>query len=182
MMSSESGFHLLQKGPRYSTVPLNPGAEPFYASPGHTPREFNPYEFNPYEAVSRPAAAAGHLHQLSSESSYGYNLPPAVAPVPIEVGYGGGSWTHEEITTEEKARLQREDMEAESVHEMQLEKEVDEAIEADATAAEVERRSRESKSAAVPLPSRSDNDLEELPRYSLTDAPVNMPTDSKQKL
>ncbi|TEB38201.1 hypothetical protein FA13DRAFT_1761465 [Coprinellus micaceus] len=31
-------------------------------------------------------------------------------PIPIEAGYGGGAWTHSEITAEEKSRLERSEL------------------------------------------------------------------------
>ncbi|KAF8664370.1 hypothetical protein AX16_000742 [Volvariella volvacea WC 439] len=51
-------------------------------------------EFNPYQD------APSHSSE-STTYSHG-DIPP-----PIEVGYGGGSWTHQDITNEEKARLKR---------------------------------------------------------------------------
>jgi hypothetical protein len=50
--------------------------------------------YNPYEEVSRS--------NLGADMSSAYHPDPSF---PVEAGYGGGLWTHQEISQEEKARL-----------------------------------------------------------------------------
>lgn len=61
-------------------------------------------EFNPY-------AETDSLGHSRNTSDLGRNRSVAMDPnapaVPVEAGYGGGSWTHTDITDEEKDRLRR---------------------------------------------------------------------------
>ncbi|KAF8893817.1 hypothetical protein BD779DRAFT_1435349 [Infundibulicybe gibba] len=138
MGSDDSGFQLAPKGGRYSVIPE---PRPFIDTPvplGSINREYNPYE------EIRDAAGPSAVDR---------------PPPPMEIGYGGGSWTHGEITEEEKARLKREDgyMEPEP--------------ESDEDEDEMERRRQEIKSVSGPLPPKV-REMDDLPRYTLSDNPV----------
>ncbi|KAK0460996.1 uncharacterized protein EV420DRAFT_1529601 [Desarmillaria tabescens] len=117
-------------------------------------REFNPYEeFDPYRNQSNAGPSVIQDVDLYSNED----------GLPIEAGYGGGTWTHSEISMEEKARLQRSTVDAadqqrdefEDVHPLDKE----------------QQRNRDSKSPAGPLPPMRTRDMDDLPRYSLNDPP-----------
>lgn len=153
MDSSEFGLKMVPpKTTRYSsqvgsdtqTLLHSPGfAHPTYPSDGTG-------EFNPYEDVHTGGPGP---------SSYAYDGLPAV-----EAGYGGGSWSHDEISIAEKARLRREESE------MGIE-EVDQNNYLD----EDEQRGIDTKSAAGPAPPKLNAKAsEDLPRYALFDSPVSL--------
>lgn len=111
-------------------------------------------EFNPYEEVgavrrassSAPSYMYDELHRMQGE----------------EVGYGGGSWTHEDIAAREKARLKKQDMEMGIIEE-------DRESEVGFDTEELERR--DVKSAAGPITSTRQPEIEELPRYTSSEPP-----------
>jgi hypothetical protein len=72
-----------EKGPRYSSLPDA-------RSKGLTAQVYMPCE-----DITQSTYNAGSSHE-----------PPAI---PVEAGYGGGLWTHEDISAEEKARLKDRD-------------------------------------------------------------------------
>ncbi|KIK67371.1 hypothetical protein GYMLUDRAFT_37478 [Collybiopsis luxurians FD-317 M1] len=57
-------------------------------------------EFNPYENSEHPPIFPSHAHNSGPSSAYDKASE-------IEDGYGGGSWTHEQISQDEKAMLER---------------------------------------------------------------------------
>jgi hypothetical protein len=74
-------------------------------------------EYNPYREAEDP----GHSRtpsDLARQRSVA--VDPTLRAVPVEVGYGGGSWTHSDISEEEKARLQRARSSSTTNHERQL--------------------------------------------------------------
>lgn len=151
-MGSESGIKLIPKdGTRYSTIPLQERG----ILHGHEPSYNSARDFDPYEEIEGSNYAAG--------PSYAYNDVPAPF---VEAGYGGGSWTHEDISTEEKARLKQRDSQTETVAEPR------QKPEEDVTDEEAEGRRSESKTpAGLPHPVRT-REIEDLPRYALSDPPV----------
>ncbi|KAK0212572.1 hypothetical protein DFS33DRAFT_1377052 [Desarmillaria ectypa] len=117
-------------------------------------REFDPYEeFDPYRNQSH--AGPSVIRQVDIYSNED--------ELPIEAGYGGGTWTHSEISMEEKARLQRSTVDATD----HLRDEFEEVPSLD----EEQQRKRDFKSPAGPLPPMRTRDMDDLPRYSLTDPP-----------
>lgn len=142
-LDSEEAFRLVPntKGKaRYSALP-SPGLDAIY--------ERNSMgEFNPYDEVAGPSHSPG--------PSYTYDNGP---PPPIEVGYGGGSWTHQDISEEEKARMKRMDAEVGIVPTPEVDEE------------EIDRRRQEIKSPNGPPPSTRRREMEDLPRYTLSDPP-----------
>lgn len=151
---NEEAFRLVPKGKaRYSALPderdrgfQSPG---LYPADPIDPRYAAAAEFDPYEEVAAPSRSPG--------PSYAYDSPPAP---PIEMGYGGGTWTHAEISEEEKERMKRLDAEM-GVPESDL------VIDDE----ELERRRQEIKFPNGPPPSTKPRELEDLPRYTLSDPP-----------
>jgi len=96
-MTTEEAFRLVSKGKDvlYSAIP---GSQPVSAR-GPTFSHYTAKDYDPYEEIRGPA------HGDGPSNFYREEVP---AP-PVEVGYGGGLWTHEEISSEEKARLKRMD-------------------------------------------------------------------------
>lgn len=74
-------------------------------------------EFNPYVEVDGP----GHSRNPSDLARQrSIAIDPTLPAVPVEVGYGGGSWTHSDISEEEKTRLRRAGSSSANSHEPQL--------------------------------------------------------------
>jgi len=106
-------------------------------------------EYDPYReaSVDRP------VPPIQVPRRFKTFIDPGRPSPPIEVGYGGGTWTHEEISEEEKARLRR------------LEEEAGIDIEAPAIDdAEATRRRLDIKTVGGPTGSYAP-EIEELPRY-----------------
>ncbi|KAG7440021.1 uncharacterized protein BT62DRAFT_938446 [Guyanagaster necrorhizus] len=120
--------------------------------PYKSAREFNAYEeFDPYRNQSQAGPSAIPEVELYS-NTYG---------LPIEAGYGGGTWTHSEISIEEKARLQRSEAVDATDHQR------DEFEEVPSLDEEQQRkRDSDSKSPGGPLPPMRTRDMDDLPRYS----------------
>ncbi|KAK0486081.1 hypothetical protein IW261DRAFT_1559507 [Armillaria novae-zelandiae] len=120
--------------------------------PYTSPREFNPYEefTDPYRNQSH--AGPSVVREFDFYSSEG--------GLPIEAGYGGGTWTHSEISVEEKARLQQSTADI-----------ADHQFENGPSLSEEQQRKRDSKSPAGPPPLMRTRDTDDLPRYSLNDPP-----------
>jgi hypothetical protein len=143
MTGSESGFQLVPRGLRYSTLPDGQDTGLLYSP--YTPQTAR--EFDPYEEVTGPSYGTG--------PSYAYDgVPPPTADV--DVGYGGESSMYEDISAEENGRLRQGDSET-GISEVEWQ------------ANEEEERRRDSMSPARPPPARK----MELPRYTLSDPPVN---------
>jgi len=106
-------------------------------------------EYDPYReaSVDRPVPPVQAVRRFKT-----FMDPERPSP-PIEVGYGGGTWTHEEISEEEKARLQRLEEEAGI--------KIDTPTIGDAEAA---RRRMDIKTVGGPTTSDMP-EIEELPRY-----------------
>ncbi|KAH6910375.1 hypothetical protein BKA70DRAFT_1147394 [Coprinopsis sp. MPI-PUGE-AT-0042] len=74
-------------------------------------------EFNPYVE----AHGLGHSRNASDLARQrSVAIDPNAPAVPVEVGYGGGSWTHSDISEEEKTRLQRAGSSSAASHEPQV--------------------------------------------------------------
>ncbi|KAJ8503130.1 hypothetical protein ONZ45_g11122 [Pleurotus djamor] len=104
MGSTESGFALIpQQGVRYSSVPG--GQHPRHQT--HLSYDDSPAarEFNPYAEAGVPQTAYAH----TAAESYSYGSPPPLA-ASEEIHYGGGQWSHEDISVEEKERLKQKDI------------------------------------------------------------------------
>ena len=127
-------------------------------------------EFDPYTDTIRPAG--GHdRDQTLVDSEAGFKptahehhrsltvVSVGGPPPPIEVGYGGGQWTHQDISEEEKARLGRRELDegggGETISSTNM------------TEAERTRRLEESKSPSGP--STVPRYEPALPRYALKD-------------
>ncbi|KAI3619024.1 hypothetical protein WG66_000610 [Moniliophthora roreri] len=81
---------------------------------GTSPADFS-RDFDPYDDVDNhhgPSSSRGNLGGGATRDSHQYERVPDV-----EDGYGGGSWTHERISEEEKARMKQLDEEAASRYE-----------------------------------------------------------------
>ncbi|KAG6845923.1 hypothetical protein H0H87_000729 [Tephrocybe sp. NHM501043] len=93
-LENEEAFGLVSRGKgRYSALPSQQDggfAHPVYSSSGP--------DFDPYKEIHDP------VHEERRLTGHDNTFRPQ------EVDYGGGSWTHAEISSEEKARLQREEM------------------------------------------------------------------------
>lgn len=140
-MINEEAFALVSKGKgRSSSVPAV--GQPYTFS------DYAVEEFDPYNIDTRPTAG--------SRQSFAYDGVPTH---PDEVGYGGGSWTHREITEEEKARLKREEGEDAVPEPITLDDE------------ERERQRQDIKSSMGPPSISNPRELDDLPRYTLSDPP-----------
>lgn len=139
-LDSEEAFRLVPNRGRYAAIP-SPALDTVY------PRN-SMGDFNPYDEASGPSNLPG--------PSNAYDSGP---PPPIEAGYGGGSWTHQEISEEEKARMKRLDEEAGFAPPPTSEYDEDEA----------ERRRRDIKSPNGPPSSTRRREMDDLPRYTLSD-------------
>ncbi|KAL4268923.1 hypothetical protein AB1N83_002073 [Pleurotus pulmonarius] len=140
--SNESAFKLVpQRGVRYSSVPG--GQHITHLSYDGTK------EFDPYREVGTPPLDASAI----AGRSFSYGSPPPLVATE-EAAYGGGSWTHEQISVEEKERLKQQD--------------IDMGILPAPPEGEVGPH-RDTKSPDGPPPNPSA--IDELPRYTLSDPP-----------
>jgi hypothetical protein len=96
----EEAFRLEAARSRYSALPSSQELELLGAAG----------TYDPYQEVSsrQSDVRAPTPRRFETFKDNGRPSPP------LEVGYGGGTWTHEEISEEEKARLKRRDREMES--------------------------------------------------------------------
>ncbi|KAJ2918025.1 hypothetical protein MD484_g2409, partial [Candolleomyces efflorescens] len=106
-------------------------------------------EFDPYADV-RLSTPSHHLRDTTDRTLV--NEEDLGPPPPIEIGYGGGSWTHSDISDEEKSRIERSERNSTTVSLAEL------------TEAEKERRRSEIKSPYGPT-FAADADTESLPQY-----------------
>jgi len=96
-MQTENAFQLKNRSSHHYTQLEDP------ISPGRIPPLDQSYlgpvdvEFNPY---TEAYGTEGNL-RYSDTINAGRPSPP------VEVGYGGGAWSHQEIAAEEKERLRR---------------------------------------------------------------------------
>jgi len=93
-------FH--EKDPQDSTLHVGQIA----GSSAFTPSRHSEQVYDPYLEITQTRREAG-------PSSMHYETPA----LPVEAGYGGGLWTHEDISAEEKARLKERDEEMDSGNE-----------------------------------------------------------------
>ncbi|TFK44764.1 hypothetical protein BDQ12DRAFT_673536 [Crucibulum laeve] len=149
---TDDAFKLLPtKGSGYSQLREIPIQPEIHVSPSNS--EGGIYEeYDPYREINRAPSTSRQTHE--------YHGP---AP-PLEVGYGGGTWTHDEISAEEKSRLQRLDRESGIILD---EPQIDEE--------EADRRRSEVKSSLGPPASKTD--VDPLPQYSAasTTSPGHLP-------
>ncbi len=142
--------------------------------PYTSPREFNPYEefTDPYRNQSHAGPSVIREFDLYSnedglpiEEGYGGTFEPYSGRIMLKLNNAilGGTWTHSEISVEEKARLQRSTADAadHQRHEFANTPSLDEE----------QQRKRDSKSPAGPPPPMRTRDTDDLPRYSLNDPP-----------
>ncbi|KAJ2931484.1 hypothetical protein H1R20_g5627, partial [Candolleomyces eurysporus] len=119
-----------------------------YLPLGQRDEEFDPYAEVPRSAPSQHSRFATDRTLVNDD-----DLRP---PPPIEVGYGGGSWTHRDISEEEKSRIELAERDSTTVSL------------ADLTEAEKERRRSEIKSPYGPPSAEEDTESESLPQYVAT--------------
>ncbi|EAU91782.1 hypothetical protein CC1G_04550 [Coprinopsis cinerea okayama7 len=79
----------------------------FPYQPVHNPGQGGGPEFNPYAEIDVEESSL-HTRDHSVLTRQPSDIDPTRPPVPIEEGYGGGSWTLSDISQEEKARLKRQ--------------------------------------------------------------------------
>lgn len=104
----EEAFRLEAARVRYSALSSSQELESFGVRGIYDDREETAYD--PYQEVStrQPDSQAQTPRRFETFKDNDRPSPP------LEVGYGGGTWTHEEISEEEKARLKRREQEMES--------------------------------------------------------------------
>lgn len=144
----EEAFKLEAARIRYSTL-----ASSHELTPLGTAGVYNDHdgtEYDPYREASIPPPVAPVQTPRRFQTFVDSDRPSP----PVEAGYGGGTWTHEEISEEEKARLMRQEEE--------LGGDVERPPPIDA--AEAARRRSEMKVVGGPTPPYVP-DVEELPRY-----------------
>ncbi|KAF9475777.1 hypothetical protein BDN70DRAFT_783814, partial [Pholiota conissans] len=98
-VDTERAFQLKPRSQHYYSQLHDPGSqytlEPAYLGPSD-------FEFNPYEETRLPNPTLSIKHgELVND------MDITGPPPPIEIGYGGGSWTHDAIADEEKERMKR---------------------------------------------------------------------------
>ncbi|KAF7782605.1 hypothetical protein Agabi119p4_1981 [Agaricus bisporus var. burnettii] len=98
----EEAFRL--EAARYSTLSNSQDPEPAGWYDGYEGTAYDPYREVP---TRQPDARSPTPRRFETFKDNGRPSPP------VEVGYGGGTWTHEEISEEEKARLRRQERERE---------------------------------------------------------------------
>jgi len=92
-MAHQEAIRLI-KNARYSSLPDGQIA----GTPGLTFPHYSTKVYDPYEEVTR-SSYVGPSSACDDDDS----------ALPVEAGYGGGLWTHEEISTEEKTWLKERD-------------------------------------------------------------------------
>ncbi len=140
----EEAFRLEAAKFRYSSLPSSYEFSLAQPTGIHDDQEYDPYR---EASVDRPVPPVQVPRRFKTF------LDPERPSPPIEVGYGGGTWTHEEISEEEKTRLKRQEDEA--------------GISVDVPAideAEAARRRMDIKTVGGPAASYTP-EIEELPRY-----------------
>ncbi|RXW25601.1 hypothetical protein EST38_g271 [Candolleomyces aberdarensis] len=146
----------------FSLRPLN---RSFYGDSRATSSVYLPLnqrdeEFDPYAEVNKSdvrRSVQSQHSRLATDRTLVNNDEDLRPPPPIEVGYGGGSWTHRDISEEEKSRIELAERDSTTVSL------------ADLTEAEKERRRSEIKSPyGPPSASEEDAELESLPQYVAT--------------
>lgn len=145
---NEEAFSLVAMGKgRYSALPSShdlPLPSSYTADLGE--------EFDPYDGIPEPTR---DIQRSSADGEASSHLDT--------VGYGGGTWTHSEISSEEKARLKERDSEM-----YQREQEEQDYI---------RNEILDSTTRTSPHPfSTGGQALESLPRYTLPDPPRSTPT------
>lgn len=143
----EDAFRLEAARVRYSTLAssheLEPLGSPLYND--HSATEYDPYREARIPPPTLPVQTPRRFKTFMDQGR------PAT---PVEVGYGGGTWTHSEISDEEKARMQR----------IEREQEVD--VETSPPMDEAEASVRRSEIKSVGGPSNSyAQDVDVLPLY-----------------
>ncbi|KAJ3920439.1 hypothetical protein F5877DRAFT_38140 [Lentinula edodes] len=102
-------------------------------------------EFNPYEDTEHPRYPS---YQAGPSSYAAHDETPA-----IEEGYGGGSWTHEQISQDEKSLLRQQEQD-------------DDAL--PSPSRNFNEQNRDVKTAAGPP---TPHEIDPLPQYALTESP-----------
>lgn len=146
----EEAFRLEAARARYSTLASSHELAPL--GPTGIYDDNIETEYDPYREASIPPPAAPVRAPRRFQTFVDGGRPSP----PIEVGYGGGTWTHEEITEEEKARLKRAERELGTDSRMSP---IDET--------EAARRRSEIKAVGGPITSYVP-EVEDLPRYTYT--------------
>ncbi|KAF5380443.1 hypothetical protein D9615_004473 [Tricholomella constricta] len=141
-LDNEEAFSLVTKGKDpYSSLPDGQDRGRAFTSlqvySGESGEEFDPYQ---------------GIREGRRSSAY-----DGVPSDPEGVGYGGGFWTHSDISSEEKARLKQ--------REVDIEEEAAEEVRQETESRDSDVKSRE----GPPLPTLRAPD--ELPRYTLSDPP-----------
>ncbi|KXN85389.1 hypothetical protein AN958_11489 [Leucoagaricus sp. SymC.cos] len=100
----EDAFRLEAARARYSTLAssheLTPLGSPMY-------NDYDGTEYDPYREASVPPPVPPAQTPRRFKTFVDQGRPAA----PVEMGYGGGTWTHEEISEEEKERLKKQEQE-----------------------------------------------------------------------
>jgi len=143
-MHNEEAFALSSRGKgRYSSLP---GGEDRGVPPSSFP-VYSSQEFDPYDGTYEP------IHEVQRLSAYD-SLPSR----PDDTGYGGGLWTHFDISAEEKGQLDQ--------REINMEKPATPAADQETVS-----QTSDVKSGTGPPPFPSSGVLDDLPRYTLSDSP-----------
>lgn len=142
-MHNEEAFALGSKGRgRYSALP---GGEDRGIAPLAFPVN-SEQEFDPYDGIRGP------IQEVQRSSAYD-GLPSR----PDEIGYGGGFWTHFEISAEEKGRLKQREIDMEIL----ASRTADQETASETSAVESRTGPRFPRSGVQ----------DDLPRYTLSDPP-----------
>ncbi|KAF5317088.1 hypothetical protein D9611_003834 [Ephemerocybe angulata] len=143
--------------------------------PGHSRQVSEGQEFDPYREAVR-SAGPSHSRFTTDQTFVDAPEDPFRPAPPIEAGYGGGFWTHRDISEEEKGRLSRtesENPEASIVIRVE-----------DLSDDERARRRSEIKTPYGPPPSE-EPEIDTLPQYvafpSPTHTPESIPMPTKQQ-
>jgi hypothetical protein len=144
----EDAFKLEAARARYTALAssheLTPMGSPMYDDHSYT-------EYDPYKEASLPPP----IPPVQSPQRFRTFMDQGRPAAPLEDGYGGGTWTHEEISEEEKARLQKQEREQGIDVEAQSPP-IDEA--------EMAKRRSEIKIVGGPTTSYA-SEVDDLPRY-----------------
>ncbi|KAJ3575084.1 hypothetical protein NP233_g1337 [Leucocoprinus birnbaumii] len=150
----EDAFRLEAARARYSTLASSHELEPL-GSPLYT--EHSATEYDPY----REARVPPPMPPVQTPRRFKTFMDQGRPATPVEVGYGGGTWTHDEITEEEKQRMQR----------LEREHGIDAETSPPLNEVEAALRRSEIKSVGGPATTSYAQDVDELPRYPYSTAP-----------
>lgn len=145
----EDAFKLEAARARYTALASSHELTPLDSPMYHDHNDIDT-EYNPYREASVPLPTP----PVQSPRRFQTFMDQGVPATPIEIGYGGGTWTHEEISEEEKARLRRQ--EREQGIDIEARPPMDEA--------EAAKRRLEIKTVGGPTTSY-EPEIDDLPRY-----------------